>query len=56
MHTTSSTYLTFVTSEGALVRVSIQDMLDSGHPIDPETGEDLELFHNSLVRENGDLI
>jgi len=56
MHTTSSTYLVFLTTEGAKYPVSIQDIINSGHPIDPETGDDLELFHNNLVNERGDFI
>jgi hypothetical protein len=56
MHTTSSTYLVFLTTEGALTQVSIQDILDSGNPIDGDTGDDLELFRNILVDVHGDPI
>jgi hypothetical protein len=56
MNTTSSTYLVFITSEGAKQLVSIESLLDSGHPIDSETGDDLELFSSDLVDCDGDPI
>lgn len=56
MNTTSSTYLVFLTSEGAKQLVSIESILYSGNPIDAETGDDLELFSSELVDCDGDPI
>ncbi len=51
---TSNTYLQFLTSEQHIIRVSIASILDSGYPIDGETGEDLALVSDELVDCNGD--
>lgn len=56
MNTTSSTYLVFITSEGAKKLISIESVLHSGYPIDAETGDDLDLFSSDLVDCNGDPI
>lgn len=56
MNTISSTYLVFLTGEGAKQLVSIDSLLYSGNPIDPETGDDLDLFSSELVDCNGDPI
>ena len=56
MNTTSSTYLVFLTNEGAKQLVSIENILYSGHPIDPETGDDLELLSSDLVDCDGNPI
>ena len=56
MNTISSTYLVFLTSEGEKKLVSIASLLYSGHPTDPETGDDLELFSDDLVDCDGDPI
>jgi hypothetical protein len=56
MNTTSSTYLVFITSKGAKQLVSIENILCTGNPIDPETGDDLDLFSSELVDYNGDPI
>jgi len=56
MNTTSSTYLVFLTNEGVKQLVSIESLLYSGHPIDPETGDDLELLSSDLVDSDGDPI
>lgn len=56
MNTTSSTYLVFLTNEGAKQLVSIESILYSGNPIDAETGDDLELFSSELVDCDGDPI
>lgn len=36
-------FLTFEQLDGELIDVSIDDILHSGNPIDPETGEELVL-------------
>jgi hypothetical protein len=56
MNTTSSTYLIFLTSEGEKKLVSIESIIYDGHPIDVETGDDLELFSSKLVDCNSDPI
>lgn len=49
MNNIANTYLVFLTSNGEKQLVSIESLLYSGHPIDAETGDDLELFSNDLV-------
>ena len=49
----SNTYLQFLTSEQHIIRVSIASILDSGYPIDGETGDDLALVSDELVDCNG---
>lgn len=56
MNTTSSTYLIFLTSEGERKLVSIDSIIYDGHPIDAETGDDLDLYSNELVDCNGEPI
>ena len=56
MKTTENTHLVFLTSDGEEEIVSIADILDSGYPIDPETGDDLELKSNQIVDFEGDPI
>lgn len=56
MNTTSSTYLVFLTSEGERKLVSIESVIYDGHPIDAETGDDLDLYSSELVDYNGEPI
>lgn len=56
MNNISTTYLVFLTSNGEKQIVSIESLIYSGHPIDSETGDDLELFSNDLVDCNGNCI
>ena len=51
--TTSNTYLKFIDSEGATSIVSIDSIVYSGHPIDKETGDDLDLYDSNMVDING---
>lgn len=53
MNTTSSTYLVFLTSEGERKLVSIESVIYDGHPIDAETGDDLDLYSSELVDCDG---
>lgn len=41
-------YLKFVHSEGYMILVSISSILDSGYPIDSETGDDMDLCDRKL--------
>ena len=56
MNNISTTYLVFLTSNGEKQIVSIENLIYNGHPIDSETGDDLELFSNDLVDCNGNCI
>jgi hypothetical protein len=50
----SNTFLRFVDKEGNKTLVSISDILDAGCPIDPETGDDLDLDCDCLFDKNGE--
>lgn len=51
--TTTNTFLKFRDESGEIELVSIDSILVGGTPIDPETGEDLELV-SDLCDKNGD--
>jgi hypothetical protein len=53
---TNTTFLKFREEDGTEKLVAIDDILCSGHPIDPESGEDLELIDNNVYRGDGTVI
>lgn len=52
--TTANTFLNFIDAEGDRHLVSIGSLLYSGHPIDAESGDDMDLANENLLDINGD--
>ena len=52
----TTVYLKFLEENDKKILVSVADILNSGNPIHPETGEDLELVDGNLYKNNGDII
>ena len=52
--TIGNTYLEFKEESYGTKLVSISSILEAGHPIDSESGEDLELVSDACLDENGD--
>lgn len=50
---TSDTFLKYRKKDKTTFLVSIDDILNSGVPIDEEDGDDLELVGGALYRKNG---
>ena len=49
-------FLKFVEENGTEKQIAIDDIVSSGHPIDSESGNDLELVDDNLYRGNGTVI
>lgn len=51
----NTTFVKFRETDGTEILVAIDDLIFSGHPVDAENGEDLELVDNNLYRGDGSI-
>jgi len=53
---TNTTFLKFREQDGTEKLVAIDDILSSGHPLEPETEDELVLVDDNLYRGDGTVI
>lgn len=50
---TSDVYLKFLDRDQKIILISVDSVVNNGHPIDHESGDDLALLDNNLYDKNG---